>query len=241
MLTLLGCASENASDCFQKSGDLIREEVVVSDFSRIIAFEGVKLVVKQSENYKVEIETGEYLRNDITAEVIDNRLVLRNENGCNFIRDFGLTTVYVSSPNITEIRSSTGFLIKSDGILNYPSLNLISEDFNEPEATTTDGDFDVEVNATTLGIVSNGIASFKLKGITKTLNVTFASGDSRLEAKELRADNISITHRASNDMVVNPQLSLKGRLTSTGNVISYNIPAVVEVEELYKGKLIFKD
>ncbi|QWX84164.1 DUF2807 domain-containing protein [Cellulophaga sp. HaHaR_3_176] len=241
VLTLLSCASEKASDCFQKSGDLIREEVFLEEFTRIIAFEGIKVVIKQSDDYKVEIETGEYLRNDITAEVIDNRLELRNENKCNFVRDFELTTIYVSAPNISEIRSSTGFLIKSDGILNYPILNLISEDFFEPEAETTDGDFDIEVNATTLNIVSNGIASFKLKGAAENFNITFASGDSRLEGKELVANNIYVNHRASNDMVINPQVSLKGKLTSTGDVISYNIPAVIEVEELYKGKLIFKD
>jgi hypothetical protein len=239
--SLLGCNSENALDCFQKSGDIIQEELTLEDFSQITIFEGVKLVIKQAEEQKVVLETGENLRNDIRVEVIENRLVAYNDNSCNLVRDFGLTTVYVFSPNIKEIRSSTGFLIKSDGVLSYPSLSLLSESFSDPEAETTDGEFDIEVNNTSVNIISNGIAYFKVSGITNSLNVVFAAGDSRLEAENLRANNININHRGSNDMLVNPQESLKGKLLSTGDVISYNKPAIVEVEEPYKGKLIYRN
>ncbi|WP_158975665.1 head GIN domain-containing protein [Cellulophaga sp. L1A9] len=238
---LLGCNSENASDCFQKSGDIIQEELSLEDFSQITIFEGVKLVIKQADEQKVVLETGENLINDIRVEVIDNRLVAYNDNSCNLVRDYGLTTLYVSSPNISEIRSSTGFLIKSDGALEYPSLSLLSESFGVPEAETTDGEFDIEVNNTSVNIVSNGIAFFKVSGVTNNLSVVFAAGDSRLEAENLIANNVNINHRGSNDMLVNPQESLKGKLLSTGDVISYSKPAVVEVEELYKGELIYRN
>ena len=39
--------------------------------------------------------------------------------------------VYVTSPNITEIISSTQFKIRSEGVLNYPDLDVLSEDFND--------------------------------------------------------------------------------------------------------------
>tara|TARA_R110000868_G_scaffold52221_4_gene165223 strand:- start:5800 stop:6561 length:762 start_codon:yes stop_codon:yes gene_type:complete len=241
LYTSFGCTSENAPECFRKSGELIREEIVVEGFSKITVFEGVKIVVKQETEQKVEIETGELLRNDVTAEVIDGRLIMRNESGCNLVRDFGLTTVYISSPNISEIRSSTGLLIKSDGVLTYPSLSLLSESYGVPEADTTDGEFDIEVNNTSVSIVSNGIAYFKIKGATQNFSVNFAAGDSRLEAKGLIANVINVNHRGSNDMLVNPQQSLKGTILGTGDVISYNVPAIVEITELYKGRLIFNN
>tara|TARA_R110002050_G_scaffold179118_3_gene312372 strand:- start:5568 stop:6329 length:762 start_codon:yes stop_codon:yes gene_type:complete len=241
LYTSFGCTSENAPECFRKSGKLIREEIVVEDFSKITVFEGVKLVVKQETEQRVEIETGELLRNDVTVEVLDGRLIMRNESGCNLVRDFGLTTVYISSPNISEIRSSTGLLIKSDGVLTYPSLSLLSESYGVPEADTTDGEFDIEVNNTTVSIVSNGIAYFKIKGATQNFSVNFAAGDSRLEAKELIANDVNVNHRGSNDMLVNPQQSLKGIILGTGDVISYNVPVIVEVTELYKGRLIFNN
>jgi len=241
LILLLGCNSENASDCFQNAGEMIQEEIDVAAFSTITVFEGVKLVVKQGAEQKVTLATGEFLRNDISLEVAEGRLTIRNENRCNLVRDFGLTTVFVTSPNISEIRSSTGFPIKSDGVLRYPSLSLLSESFGVPEAETTDGEFEIEVSNTRLNIVSNGIAYFHLKGNTENFNSVIAAGDSRVDAQYLLAEHIVINHRGSNDILVNPKQSLKGTLTGTGDVISFNQPFVVEVEALYKGKLIFKN
>tara|TARA_R110000796_G_scaffold41772_4_gene103525 strand:- start:107825 stop:108586 length:762 start_codon:yes stop_codon:yes gene_type:complete len=235
----LGCNNENAPNCFQNAGAIIQEEISLASFSKITVFEGIKLVVKQGAEQKVTLETGEFLRNDITLDVVDGRLLLRNENSCNLVRDFGLTIVYVTAPNITEIRSSTGFPIKSDGVLNYPSLSLLSESFGNPEAETTDGEFDIEINNSNLSIVSNGIAYFNIKGKTQDFNIIIAAGDSRIDAKNLIAENIVLNHRGSNDILINPQQSVKGKITGTGDVISFNTPSIVEVAELYKGKLIF--
>ena len=125
--------------------------------------------------------------------------------------------------------------------MNYPSLSLLSESYGEPEAETTDGEFYIEVNNTSVNIVSNGIAFFNVSGITENLNVVFAAGDSRLHAESLFAKKITINHRGTNDMLVNPQESLTGKIVGTGDVISYATPVNVEVEQLYKGKLIYRN
>lgn len=240
-LILVACNGENTPDCFQNAGDLTRRTVEVSEFTRITVFENINLVLKQGVEQEVEIETGEFLQDEVTANVEDNRLVLRNENGCNFIRDYGLTTVYVTSPNITEIRSSTGLLISSDGVLNYPNMNLISESFINPETETTDGSFDLHLNSANIGITVNGIAYLKLRGTTTNLNVNIAAGDSRIEAENLVSQNVSVNHRGSNDVIVNPQLSISGVIRGTGDVISVNRPPEVEVDELFNGRLIFRN
>jgi len=240
-LMLLSCNSENAPDCFQNAGKMVREEVEVADFSKITVFEKVVLVIKQGDEQKVEIETGEYLFEGVSAVVEEGRLLLHNENGCNFSRDYDLTTVYITSPNITEIRSSTGFAIKSDGVLQYSSLQLLSESFTVPEAETTDGEFDLELDAQNIGITSNGIAYFKLRGNTENFNINIAAGDSRIEAESLIANKVFINHRGTNDVHVNPQESISGVIRGTGDVLSFNRPTEIEVEELYTGKLIFKD
>lgn len=239
-LVLLGCNNESVPDCLQNSGDLIREEVTVDDFDKITVFENVSLVVKQGDVQQVEIETGEYLRDEVSAVVEDGRLLLRDTNDCNYFRDYGMTTVYVTSPNISEIRGSTGLSIKSDGVLSYGSLALISESYINPESETTDGEFDLEVDSESLSVLVNGIAYFKLGGNTVDLSLNIAAGDSRIEADGLRAQNVTVNHRGSNDMFVNPQLSIKGTIRGTGDVICKNRPDIVEVEEIYKGRLLFE-
>ena len=238
---MLSCNSENAPDCFQEAGELLRIEVNVANFTKITVFEKVALVIKQGIQQKVEIETGEFLHEEVTAIVDGDRLILHNANGCNFFRDYGLTTVYVTSPNITEVRSSTGLPIKSDGVLGFPSLTLFSESFTDPKAETTDGEFNLDVDSENVSVVVNGIAFFKLSGNVENLNITIAAGDSRIEAENLMAQKISFNHRGSNDLLINPQETLIGVIRATGDVISFNRPASIDVEELYTGKLIYKD
>ena len=238
---LLSCSGENTPDCFQSQGDLIRNDIALPSFSKITVFEKVALVLKQGDIQKVEIETGEYLLNEVTAVVEEDRLILTNENGCNFFREYGLTTVYITSPNITEVRSSTGLPIKSDGVLEYPDLTLLSESFIEPDAETTDGEFDLQLSSQQVSIVVNGIAYFKLRGVTEDLNINIAAGDSRIETENLMANTVAIDHRGTNDIQVNPQQSISGVIRGTGDVISYNQPVDVDVEILYTGRLIYKN
>ena len=92
-----------------------------------------------------------------------------------------------------------------------------------------------------VNVVVNGIAYFKLSGSSANLNVIIAAGDSRVEARSLVVQNVTLNHRGSNDVLINPQTSLKGTIRGTGDVVSYNRPDVIDVKELYKGKLIFND
>jgi hypothetical protein len=236
---LFSCNSENAPDCLQNQGELVRQEVTLPSFDKITVFEKVALVLKEGPLQKVEIETGEFLINEVTATIDGDRLIVRNKNGCNLFRDYGVTTVYVTSPNITNIRSSTGLLIRSDGVLNYPSLSLLSESFTNPENETTDGSFDLEVSSTTVSITTNGIAYFKLSGTTTDFIVTIAAGDSRIEAENLMAQNVVLNHRGTNDILTNPQESVRGIIRGTGDVICFNRPPTVAVEEIFNGRLLF--
>ena len=240
-LMVSSCNTDTAPDCLQNAGNLVRDEVSISDFTKITVFENISLVLKQGEQTKVTVETGEFLRNEVSATVEGDRLVLRDTNDCNYFREYGSTTVFVTAPNIVEIRSSTGRPIRSDGVLSYPSLTLLSESFVNPESETTDGSFDLEVANENLNLVVNGIAYFKLKGTTESLSLTIAAGDSRIEAQGLIANRVGLNHRGSNDMLINPQQSLSGVIRGTGDVVSFNRPDVVDVEVLFNGRLFFRE
>ena len=106
VLLFFACNSEDANDCFQTSGDIIQQEVAVSSFESILVNRDVELIITQAADYKVTIETGENLINDVKVEVTGNRLVLTDGNTCNYLRDYGITKIYVEAPNLTEIRNS---------------------------------------------------------------------------------------------------------------------------------------
>ncbi|TYB78001.1 DUF2807 domain-containing protein [Bizionia gelidisalsuginis] len=238
LIFLVSCNGDNAPDCFQNSGDLIEQSFIVEDFSEITVFERIEMVVKEAPEYSVTVQTGEYLMSDIEVKVENGRLLLRNNNACNLTRDYGITKITVTAPNLTEIRSSTGLPVRSDGVLNYDTLKLISENYREEYHTS--GIFELEVNTTQLSLTMNGLSSAFISGTSTSLNINYASGDSRFEGRFLVAENVTIYHRGTNDITVNPRQSLTANLVSTGDVISVNTPTTLDINEQYTGRVIFE-
>jgi len=236
---LLACDNENANDCFQKTGAIITQEIEVTNFTKIKVNRDVELILKEGPIQKVIIETGENLLNDVSVVVINEQLVLTENNTCNFVRDYNVTKVYVTAPNITEIISSTQFTVSSDGVLNYTNIDVLSEDYHDPSVIAV-GTINLELNSQGIRVVGNNLTSFSLSGITENLNVNFAAGDGVFNGASLIANEVNVFHRGTNNIIVNPQSVLKGRLVSTGNLISVNQPPVVDVEVLYTGGLIFQ-
>lgn len=235
---LFACDSENVNDCFQKSGSIVTEEIDLPIFTKIKVNRDVELILKDGATQKVLIETGENLLNDVDFSVVNDRLEITENNTCNFVRDYNITKVYVTAPNITEIISSTQFKISSDGVLNYSDLDVLSEDFHDSSIIAV-GDIDMSLHTQNLKVVGNNLTSFKMQGTAENLNITFAAGDGRFNGANLIANKVYVYHRGTNRISVNPQLELKGTLLSTGNLIAKNHPPIVDVEQLYTGRLIF--
>ncbi|CAH8286720.1 putative autotransporter adhesin-like protein [Mariniflexile fucanivorans] len=238
LIILFSCNSENAGDCFQTTGTIIQQEISVSAFDKILVNRDVELIIKEGLEQKVIIETGKNLINDVEAVVLDGRLILTDNNSCNYVRDYGVTKIYVTSQNITEIRSSTQYDVSSDGVLTYPALTILAEDYNAPDSFTS-GNFRLQIDNDNFNLVFNNLSNCYISGNTNNLNITFAAGTSRFEGANLIAQNVVLWNRSSNDMIVNPQQSIIGTISGTGNIISVTTPPIIDVQELYKGRLIF--
>jgi hypothetical protein len=238
LMLLFSCNSENASDCFQSSGTMVQQEVTVSGFDKILVNRDIELIIKEGAEQKVVIETGKNLLNDVEAVVVEGKLILTDNNACNYVRDYGITKVYVTAPNITEIRSSTQYEVRSDGVLTYPSITILAEDYGAPD-TFISGNFRIEIDNNSFYAVFNNLSNCFISGKTNNLNITLASGTSRFEAQNLISQNVVFWNRSSNDIIVNPQQSLTGKISGTGNVIALTHPPLVDVQEVYKGRLIF--
>jgi hypothetical protein len=234
------CDSPDANNCLKTVGDEVERVVDLPIFDRLLVNRDVEAFIVQGAVYEARIVTGDNLLNDITAEVIDGQLIVTNGNTCNWVRAYEVTKVYVTVPNLKEIRTSTQFDISSVGVLNYPDLTLLSEDFNAPGAFAI-GDFNLEIQSQKLRVVSNNISSFHIQGSAEVLEVEFYGGLGRFEGPNLISNEVTVFHRGSNDMVLNPQQSIRGSLRGPGDVIALNRPDVVEVEEIYTGRLIFRD
>lgn len=234
------CDSDAAWDCVKATGSIQQEEIVLEAFNKIDVRHRVQLIVEQGEEQKVLLETGENLRGKVTLQVIDGELLIKNKNNCNLVRDFGITKVKVTSPNIIQIRNGSGLSVLSEGVLKFPSLALLSEDTAVEGDIHTVGDFELSLEVGNLNIVANGSSNFFLKGTATQATIGFYGGNSRFEGRDFIIQDATIFHRSTNKMIVNPRQSIRGELRSVGDVISIFQPPIVEVEEFYTGRLIFQ-
>lgn len=239
LILCISCSSEDAADCFQTTGSLIREEFRVNEFSKIEVNEGIHLIVKEGTNQEILVETGANLMNDIEVKVVGDTVFLSDNNNCNYVRDYGNTTIYVTSPNITEIISKTQFDVRSDGILTFPSLKLVSENFTNDNAAS--GNFNLQVQNQEVNILFNNLSNLFISGSSNEFIISFPGGNARVEAENFIVETVVISSRSSNDIIIHPQLELRGDIYGTGNVISYNRPSVVDFTAHYTGMLVFLD
>jgi hypothetical protein len=238
ILCITSCNSENALDCFKAAGTILQSEINVTPFSKILVNKKIQLFIKEGAEYKVVLETGENIINEIAIKINDSILSLTNNVGCNFVRDYGITKVYVTAPNIKEIRNNSSLTVSSIGVLTYSNLVLLSED-HEIEEFYTNGDFILDLEVENLKITANGFSNFFLSGSAVKAEIGLYSGNSRVEAADFLIQELIVFHRSTNKIIVNPQVSIVGEIRSLGDVISKNEPPVVNVVEYYTGRLIF--
>ncbi len=235
----VGCNSEDAGDCLQTAGKMTQVEVNVDAFTKITVHRRVALEIKEGPVQKVVVETGHHLQPEIELQVVDNELIIRNHNECNFFRDYGMTKVYVTSPNLTKIRNASELDVTSNGTLSYPDLFLIS--LGDRNIFLAVGDWHMNIQNSKLKIRSNGISIMHLEGQTDFLDIMFDNGDPRLEAKDFQAKKINLKQVSSNDMLLFPTQEITGTIHSTGDVVLYNKPPIVEIDALTNfGQLIIK-
>ena len=239
-LLLLYCNREEAPDCFQTAGPRIMQEVDLPPFSEIMVYDRVNLYIEQGLEQKVVIRTGKNLLEEVSARVVDNRLILRNENGCNFFREYNVTDVFVTVPDLDWMQNAGNTVIRSIGTLHFEDIWLRSLNQEQEKGVYTNGDFDLDLVSKRVRITGDDFSNFFLRGSTDVLDIFIANGDGRVEAGALSAGTVEIEHRGTNKLIVNPLHTLKGHIRSTGDVIAVNRPPVVDVEVYYTGRLLFR-
>ena len=240
VLFLALTACEKPSDCFESSGPTITKEVAVQPFKKIKVYRGIEVVITEGSEYKVEIVAGSNFIDNVEVRQNGDQLIFKDDVSCNWVRAYGNTKILVTTPTLEEVYSKTDRNISSNGVLTFPYISFVAMDKDgDGESGVGTGDFILNVNNDYLNIANNNVSRFYLSGQTNTANFNFYFGDGRIEAQNLTAQNIIVYHRGSNDMVVNPIQSISGTMNSTGNIILKNVPPIVQVEELYQGRVVY--
>lgn len=233
-----------SEDCFKGNGSPITQTFPLENFTKIKVYDGVGLVVKEGPNYEVKITTSDNIIDNLDVKLEGDMLVVKDNSSCNIARDYGLTKVYVTVPDGTnfpliqelELHSKTEQKIQSEGILHSTIVRLFSIDLSDGAGT---GDFYINVENSQLVVESNNVSNFYIYGHCDEMLLNFYFGNGRFYGTDLHAESIRIYQRGSNDMIVYPVQKIEGGIFATGNVVLKNVPPIVNVEEVFRGRLIY--
>jgi len=233
-------ACEKPSDCVESSGPTITKEVAVEPFKKIKVYRGIEVVITEGSEYKVEIVAGSNFIDNVEVRQNGDQLIFKDDLSCNWVRAYGNTKILVTTPTLEEVYSKTDRNISSSGVLTFPYISFVAIDKDgDGESGAGTGDFILNINNDYLNIANNNVSRFYITGQTNTANFNFYFGDGRIEAENLIAQNILVYHRGSNDMIVKPIQSITGIMNSTGNIVLKNVSPIVDVQELFQGRVVY--
>ncbi len=230
-LIILACDSDNAPDCLKSAGTNVTKVVDLGEFNQLIINDEFNVIITEGSDQMVSLTTGENLIDEVEFSLNGNVLEIKNTIRCKWVRDYDFPILKITHPNLEFIEIVGGSTITSNGILNYSSLSLKSKDSN--------GIIRLSLNCENLTIDNNEITNYFMEGSVINLRILFSSGDSRFEGANLSAINADVSHKSSNDIVVNVSNRLGGSIGSTGDLIYVGEPPTeINVTTDNRGRLI---
>jgi hypothetical protein len=227
-ISFFSCDSENAGDCFKKTGDVINREFSLEPFHSIVVIDEADVYLENGNDQRVMVKAGKNLIPDIHFDVKDSILTITNNNRCNWVRTPGNPGIYIQNDRLRKIEIYDYVNFYSPDSLRLNILKIYSDGT---------GNFDLKLDVDSLQIESIYISNFKLAGRVDFLEIRFTD-DSQFDGKELISEYNAIHHGGSNLIELFPIKELTGELTSTGSLCYFHTPEILDVEISHTGQLI---
>jgi hypothetical protein len=205
------CKKEHLFDCFKSSGKTITVERPVSYFSIIDTYNDVNLVLHSGAAGKVQITGGSNIIDGITASVENNKLTIRNENKCNWVRDFKnkfTVDVWVDSLN-NLINNGSGNITFADTLYTY---EFSYDNWN------ASGFIKMKFNGDRIHVnIHTGSADLEVSGIAG-INFLHFNGYGYMNFKDLKTHITYISSLNSGDCRINVRDDLEAKISYIGNI-----------------------
>lgn len=227
ILILCGCRDD--SNCLKSTGTIIKEKRELDYFSGIIVNGNIDLILSSNTSQLVEVEAGKNIIDNITTEIINYQLIIKNKNKCNWLRSYDKKIkVYVSQPALIELYN-----------LSYGKISNTNQQVFDSLVIHNYGNGELNMN----------IKCNKLRVDTNFLGDVFFSGEAtvvkahcfrlaRLDTRYLKCQDLEIISEAEGDVFVNAENSISGKITSKGNVYYHGNPSILNLQDLGEGNFI---
>jgi cytoskeletal protein CcmA (bactofilin family) len=216
LLSLLVAPVFTACDTVNGSGNVVREERPVGEFSEVSVEGSMNVILTKGAGPKAVIEAEDNLMAYIELEERDNELVVRFRRNTN-IRSHKPVRVHLSTNTLKEVDLS--------GSGNVDMKGLFSSEETMHIDLSGSGNVTGEVNAPEVEINISGSGNVTLKGETRDVDVNLA-GSGNCRAEELLAENANVSIAGSGDVRIYASRNIKADIIGSGGVAYKGEPAV---------------
>ncbi|MFK7814688.1 MAG: head GIN domain-containing protein [Maribacter sp.] len=205
------------------NGNVITENRKVNDdFTEVSASEGLMVYVTQADEFSIEVEADENVMDLIETDIRNGKLRIHAEE------NIGRATknIYVSLPEITTLRSSSGAQLESKNAIRVNELEING---------SSGGQLNLEVVANEIDIDASSGAHLSISGKADEAMVDVSSGG-HINAKNLETRTCNADASSGGSVKIQVSKSLVADASSGGN-ISYSGDPNVEKKKSVSGSV----
>ncbi len=217
-------------DCFKSTGDIAIEYRTLAAFDTIETYDNISVFLTTDTFFEVKIEAGENLIPLIKTEVKNNKLTIKNDNSCNWVRSFTTpVNVHISMP-------SPGGII-NEGIGKITSLNKV-KDRTLLIKMTSSGDVDLQLDIPhLLGNLSASEGNLYLTGNCNLFEI-FYLGTTIINGTDLAIEKAYIETTGTGDFHLNVSDEIGANIGWVGNVYYTGNATVAYANYTSTGRII---
>jgi hypothetical protein len=232
LILFLSCKKQNSCDCLKSRGDAVSEtRIITAPCNTLQSFDRVEVYYLQDTTATlptVKVVTGKNLLANVSTQVVNGALQIKDSNKCNFVRNDNSVTVYVTAPHIR-------YFIQ-DGVGNMYSGNTIKEDTISYNLNNS-GDIHLNVDVKCIFGRLYGVGDIYLNGVGQ-YHLVNATGECFINAQNLQTFYSYIVYNSTGEARVNVSNQLDAVINYTGNIYYYGSTAVVNKSGKGRGQLI---
>lgn len=188
------------------NGNIVSEDrTITSDFDAIKVQQGISLHLTQGNSTTLNVEADENILDLLITEVKNNELKVYFEKN---VYRAKARNVYLTTKNISEIRTSSGASVKSENTLQVDVLNLNS---------SSGSSIKIYVNGTEISSEASSGASIDINGKTTSFSANASSGSS-IDADKLETVDAYVKASSGASIDVNVTGKLTAKASSGGDI-----------------------
>ena len=207
------------------SGNITTEtRNAIQDFKKIEVSRGIKVIVEQSENKSISVETDDNLQQHIITKIENGVLIIESDKSYNSNET---PVVNVKMPITNGLSASSGSEIVSSNTLITEKIDVKSSSGSEIK---------ISVEADTIKIESTSGSSIEASGKALKLE-TAASSGSEINTENLMTNEVISQASSGSSTDVYPILKLEAKASSGSSINYRNVPKTFSKEESSGGSV----